>query len=126
IMTRSRFRDRLSQVSTAVAPPAEPLAPAVPAPRDEAEELGAEAGAAFCQVAELYRDQFHLPPEEARAKALDGPADEVERILNKPPDQVSWFDLDVLGRKDPNAVQRRWDTVKEAARREVRSGHRAA
>jgi hypothetical protein len=56
-MTTVRLRDRLSQVSTAVAPPAEPPAPAVPARHDEAEELGAEAGAAFCQVAELYRDQ---------------------------------------------------------------------
>jgi hypothetical protein len=122
-MTRPRLRQRLSRVSEVVARPAE--AP-VPVARDEAEEVGADAGAAFCRMAELYRDQFHLPPDEARARALDGPADEVERARNLPADRVTWLDPDVLGRHDPDAAQRCWDAVKEAARREVRSGHRAA
>src|SRR5436190_11771010 len=43
-----------------------------------------------------------------------------------PPEQVSWFDLDRLGRLDPEVALRRWEGVKDAARRALRSGHRAA
>jgi hypothetical protein len=42
------------------------------------------------------------------------------------PDEVSWFDLDTLAQKNEQLALERWDQIKEAARNEVRSGHRSA
>jgi hypothetical protein len=50
----------------------------------------------------------------------------VERALNAPPDQVSWLDLDAIARADPEKAWARWREIVEAARDEVRGGHRAA
>src|SRR5262249_62247680 len=100
------------------APPAPAAPPPVPARRDDAEELGAEVGAAFGRVAAAARAHFGCSPEEARARAAEAGADR-ERLPALPPGQVSWFDLDRLGRLGPEAALRRWDAVKEAAPRAV-------
>src|SRR5262249_26939703 len=47
-------------------------------------------------------------------------------MRNQPPDQVSWYYLDGLARRDPHQARQRWEEVKAAALQELRSGHRAA
>ena len=93
---------------------------------DESVPLARELGASFGALVKSYREVWGLSQEEAVARAgATHPADE-ERILRCPPDQVQWHDLDTLARLDPPLAQRRWEEVREAARHELQSGHRAA
>jgi hypothetical protein len=103
--------------------------PPTPPPVDDAAELARELAGAFGLVLKGYRDYFELSPEEAREQAREaGEArpERLERILTGPPDQVSWIDLDILARHDPEKAQERWQHIKRAARLELRDGHRAA
>jgi hypothetical protein len=49
-----------------------------------------------------------------------------KNILESPPDQVHWFDLEYLTRKDPELAAQRWEKMKVEASDELKSGHRAA
>jgi hypothetical protein len=124
-MSRSRLRQRLARVEQ-LAPPPAPLPPAPHLPADDAGEVAAEVARAFGRLVEGYRQHCGLSPEEARQRACGAPEEQHRRILELPPDQVGWWDLDLLERHDPALALRRWEEVKEAARQEVRSGHRAA
>jgi hypothetical protein len=86
------------------------------------------------ELARAHRDwvAYHLrhaegTPEERAAKANQPPPDHwLDRVLNGPPDQVSWHGLSDVAGVDPDAACRRWEEIKAAAREELRSGHRAA
>jgi hypothetical protein len=81
---------------------------------------------AFAALVKSYAETFDVPQEEAAARAGElAPAGE-ERILHGPPDQVRWHDLNTLARRDPELARRRWVEIKQAARQELESGHRAA
>lgn len=100
---------------------------AVSSPReDERQPLAMELAHAFGRTAELYRQEYSLSPEEARRKAAEVPEAHLQRIVDGPPDQVQWGDLDLIAQGDAELALKRWEQIKEAARQEVRSGHRAA
>jgi hypothetical protein len=101
------------------------LLPGLPA-ADEGGALAGEMAAAFGRMVQHYREWYALAPEEARAKARESPPEYLDRVLTGPPDQVSWFDLETIAEQDPAQALRRWEEVKQAAREEVRNGHRAA
>jgi hypothetical protein len=88
--------------------------------------LARELAASFGELVKSYRTFFGLSPEEALARAGETHPTDEERILNTPPDQVRWHDLDTLARHDPELSRQRWEEVKEAARQELQGGHRAA
>jgi hypothetical protein len=46
-------------------------------------------------------------------------------IEDSPPEQVTWGDLEELSRKTPQRSLHCWERLKQAAREELRSGHRA-
>jgi hypothetical protein len=127
-MTRSRLQARLRRVAEA----AEGAIEAAPAPggaaASEAGPLANEVAAAFGRLARSYREVYGQSPEEARAstRANPGHPEYLERQLNGPPDQVEWYDLDELSRRDPALGLRRWEGVKQAAREEVATRFRAA
>jgi hypothetical protein len=76
---------------------------------------------------ESYQTACGLNPQEALAKATEPSAPEyVAHLLRTPPDQLSWWHLDTLSRHDPDLVRRCWERIKQAARAELQSGHRAA
>jgi hypothetical protein len=78
------------------------------------------------QVA-FYQQEFGLSLEEAHAKvsALGTPED-VARIRRTPPAHQSWLELNRLMRIEPEQGMARWDEIKQAARDELQTGHRAA
>jgi|SRR5262245_13287746 len=120
-MSRARIHRRLDRVEGALAvarPPDEA--------NDDRRELAAELAAAFGLLVGHYRDHHQLSPDEARARAADTPDQRVERSLTCPPSAVSWNDLERIERRDPAQALARWQEIKDAARGEVRSGHRAA
>jgi hypothetical protein len=92
----------------------------------EAGELARELAAAFGAMVAAYREHFKLSAQEAIDRTSDHPPASLDDALTGPPDQVSWFQLHDLSAHDPDKALRRWEEVKQAARDEVRSGHRAA
>jgi hypothetical protein len=103
----------------------------VPAPDSsvnpvELNDLARELTAAFGEMLNSYREHCKLSAEEAAKRAADASPEHIDRILNAPPNDVSWFDLDTLAQKDENLALERWQRIKEAACNEFRSGYRAS
>jgi hypothetical protein len=96
-----------------------------PAAPSEAGELAGELGKAFGRLVHAYEKHFSLSQEQAVQRATESP-DGGQRALNCPPDQVSWIDLHLIARTDPDRSTARWEEIKRAALDEVRTGHRAA
>ena len=94
-------------------------------PADDLLPLAGELAAEFGRTAEVYRQHFGLSPDEARRQAADVTEEHLRQVLDGPPEEVGWYDLDLLARRDPALAVRRWEEVKGAARGEIRSGHRA-
>src|SRR5947207_8588541 len=92
----------------------------------EAGVLAGELAKSFGQMVQLYEKRFSLSREEALRRATEPPPDGGDRTLNEPPDQVSWFDLHLVARTDPDRAAARWEEIKRAALDELRTGHRAA
>lgn len=92
----------------------------------ELNDLAQELGSAFGRMVNFYRGHYRLSAEEAVARADEATPEYMDHILNAPPDQVSWFDLDTLAQKDEAKALERWEQIKQAARNEIRSGYRAA
>jgi hypothetical protein len=95
-------------------------------PEDEAREFAAEVAQSFGNMVGHYRQHYGMSDAEARAKASECPEHLHDHALACPPAQLSWFALDALARRDPDRAAARWEEVKQAARGEVASGHRAA
>ena len=96
-----------------------------PAAPSEAGELAGELGKAFGRLVLAYEKHFSLSREEA-VQRITEPPDGGQRALTCPPDQVSWIDLHLIARTDPDRSTARWEEIKRAALDEVRTGHRAA
>ena len=110
-------------------------APSLPQPADDPDESGAlaqELASAYRRMAAFYHKQLNLsgPDADARARGRDSTPEEavadLDRIREQPPDEVSWYDLERLVERDPEATVAIWTEVKAAAREELASGHRAA
>lgn len=104
-------------------------------PADDAQEvetLASELARAYRRMAVFYRDQLELtgPAADARARGADDTpeqaAADLARIRDRPPDQLSWFDLTRLAERQPEDMAAIWRRLKEQARHEFASGHRAA
>ena len=96
--------------------------PSVPS---EAGVLAGTLAKSFGQMVQLYEKHFSLSREDAVRRATEPPGDDGERVLNGPPDQVSWFDLHEIARTDPDRAAR-WEEIKRAALDELQTGHTAA
>jgi hypothetical protein len=76
---------------------------------------------------EYHKKTLKLTTEEALAKAEESCSlSQMWRILDCPPEEVHWADLEDLAAKAPERALLRWEEVKQAAREELQSGHRAA
>jgi hypothetical protein len=124
-MTGSRLRERLDRAEKAAAVLCLPASPPPTAPAD-AGEVAAELARSFRDLVESYREYYKVSRPEAVARATEHDPGQLDRILNGPPDEVSWFDLEAVAQRDPEEAQRAWERIKDAARSELRSGHRAA
>jgi hypothetical protein len=124
-MTRAHLQQRLARAEKAAAllcvpPPPQPTAPL------DAGELAAELARSFRDLVESYREYYKVSRQEAVARATEHDPGQLDRIVNGPPNEVSWFDLEAVAQRDPEEAQRAWERIKEAAWSELRSGHRAA
>ena len=90
----------------------------------EAGTLAFEMARAHRDYVEFFRGQYE--PHEALQKAQDAHPDYFLRIVKCPPQGLTWCDLNHLAETDPALALKRWAEIKEAARDELQSGHRAA
>ena len=107
--------------------------PHVPAEdRNEAGSLATELASAYKQMATFYRDQLHLTPVDAdrATRGLDQTPEQaledLVRIRERAPDQVTWFDLQRLVNRDRDELVAIWSHLRAEARQELASGHRTA
>lgn len=105
---------------------------AVPAARvesgDEVLSVARELARGYATLVESYRESWGITHAEADAKARGDGHDRswVEKYLTDPPDQLSWWSLSSLVEHDSDKGFAAWERVKQEARRELASGHRAA
>ncbi len=94
---------------------------------DEVLSVARELARGYATLVESYRESWGITHAEADAKARDvGDGAWVERYLTDPPDQIDWWGLSTLVERDPDKGYAAWERVKQEARRELASGHRAA
>jgi hypothetical protein len=126
-MTSSE-QDGTSNGATSAAGCSRALVPAPDSSVNPAEltEVARELAAAFGELVDSYRKHCKLSAEEAVKRAEENSVEDIERILNGPPDEVTFFDMDALTQKDESLALQRWEQIKEAARNEIRSGYRSA
>jgi hypothetical protein len=98
----------------------------------EIEMIAAEMADAYQRQVAFLRQHMHMDDQHAHL-AVRGPhmtAEEVasvhERLVQCPPEQVHWLDLQGLAEHDPVAVVDVWRELKRQARDELEGGHRAA
>lgn len=124
-MSRANPRARIDR-ARAIVPTAASPETASGRPADEAQVLAEDTAAAFSRLITLYREHYKLSAEAAVDRASDCEAKVADYALRCPPNQLDWFDLDAIARRDPDAATSRWQEIKDAARAEIRSGHRTA
>lgn len=81
----------------------------------------------YRQMVEFYQREFGLSLDEAHARVTSTfTAQDCARVTGLPPDKVSWWDSGRLLEASPEEGVAFWQKIKEEARNELRSGHRAA
>jgi hypothetical protein len=92
----------------------------------EVNSLAVELANSFGKLLRSYQATFKLTPEQAVARIQDTPDDFASRILERPPDQLEWYDLSYLADHHPHQFFRVWQAIKKSALEEVQCGDRAA
>ncbi len=88
----------------------------------EVQVLAGELGRAYKRTIDFYRTRMQMTPEAAIAHASELYSD----VLTEPSDQVGWMGLSRLAEHDPDAAYALWQRIKQEARAELDTGHRAA
>jgi hypothetical protein len=117
-------RDRSPNPTTTEVATASPASVSARPAASEAGGLAREMSDAYRGMVAFYRDRLRESPDQAlaRADALDwADLDHLRR-----PDDLSWFTLGRVTDADPQRGAAVWTAVKEEARAELDSGHRAA
>ena len=126
-MTRTQLSRRLTRAENALGQTVELLSVIDhTAALGDVGALATELAAAFRQRIEYYREWYKLSEREAIDRATKESAVPQERVLNSPPHELSWMDLESIAQSDHDRALQRWEEVKQAAREERRSGHRTA
>jgi hypothetical protein len=100
----------------------QPSPPRVP----EVQPLARNLAGAYRDRVNCIKHELGLSTEEAAAKAGEPCSlGSVFTILDRPPEEVTWEDLEHLTGHSPQRTLDRWEEVQEAAREELRSGRRA-
>jgi hypothetical protein len=87
-------------------------------PDEDGDQLAREAFHSFRDEIEKYRRS--QPSEELDPHEL--PQWRIDKILEMPPENVMFFDIERIARIDPDRAAKVWNDVKAAARRDLDSG----
>jgi hypothetical protein len=92
----------------------------------EAIPLAGEMARAVGELITSFEKHWNLTRDQALDRIHEHDPLVIERIRTAPPSQLTFADLYTLGRHSPELAAQRWAEVMQAARNELRSGHRAA
>ncbi len=92
----------------------------------EAESIARIMAKAYRSMVLYYQKEMELSPSEAARRAYGANEKDLERVNERPNDQVSWWDLSLLAEQNEENALAIWERIKTAAREELNSGHRAA
>lgn len=92
----------------------------------EAGVLAEKQSDSFRGLVRAYEEHYSLSRAEAVQRATEASLHGGQRASDRPPDQLSWFDLHALAQTDPDRSAARWEEIKRAALDELRTGHRGA
>ena len=95
-------------------------------PDPETGMLAFEVAKAFRGIVQFYKQSCKLSHEQALEKMREDNPAYLEQILAYPPDQLRWYDIEHVAGRSPEKALELWEQVKQAAREELRSGHRMA
>lgn len=76
-------------------------------------------------LVEFYQESYKLSRKKAEKKAQAG-LRERQRLLRNPPEHATWMCISQVAEGDPEAGIELWRDIREYARDEIESGHRAA
>jgi hypothetical protein len=108
-------------------PKRELIRPEGPTVVDEASVLGAAMADARERMVVFFKEVYKLSREDADARVESAEVEGAKlRILCGPAEVGTWFDLSVLAKHDPELAALGWARLKDVARGESISGHRAA
>jgi hypothetical protein len=99
---------------------------------DEAGSLAMELARAYREMTAFYHEQMEMSVLDATSRARgrdvspEDAAEDTARIQARPPDQVSWFELNRLADRGPEQMITLWSKIRDAANKELATGHRAA
>ena len=88
--------------------------------------LAEEISRAVCRHVKAQVHQFKASPENCLEEVNQATELQTERALGCEPSQFTWIDFHTLNQTDPELGLQRWNEVKEAAKQEFQTGHRAA
>jgi hypothetical protein len=92
----------------------------------EAVPLAREMVDGLRELVSSYEGEEGLTTPEALGRVREDQRDTDQGMLQCAPWQVHWSDLEGLQERDPAKFRERWEEIKQAAREELRSGHRAS
>lgn len=95
-----------------------------PEPADEVGSVAREMGRAYGELVADYKRLWRIETAEAIEKARTPRERALELAATDPPDQLSWHTLSSVMEHDPGAALAAWGRIKDAAGKELRSGHR--
>jgi hypothetical protein len=101
-----------------------PSAPEPPSLAADPASLAREMGQAYQQMVAYYSKEMSASEADARARAPVGT--DLERLLETPPDQVSWWALGRVAGHDPEQARAIWERTLTDAQNEFASGNRGA
>ena len=100
-----------------------------PAPMSEALEVGSlarELGREYERAVRYYLERAKEAPTDTDLLARYLTGDDADRVLDAPPDELSWSALQRAAERDPALAEAGWERIRAEARDELASGHRAA
>jgi hypothetical protein len=92
----------------------------------EVESIAGKLANAYRRMARFYQKEYGITSAEADAMARTPAEDEFERVKNLPGEKIFWWDLTLLAEQNEENAIAIWEQIKEAARKELNNGHRAA
>lgn len=88
--------------------------------------IAQEISRAICQYIDVQAQVLKKSPEDSLQNLAEANEFRQQKALTGDPKCFSWMDYHALSQRDPELAQRRWQEVKNAARNELATGHRAA
>ena len=102
------------------------VAPTRPSEAPEAGSLARELGREYKRAVRYYLERAEEARTEPEVLARYLTGEDADRVLEAPPNELSWAALQRAAERDPALAEAAWGRIRAEAENELASGHRAA